>query len=96
MKTKLESPLAEWQNGIGYVAKHTPESGDNSYGADFWIIEHSTLTSLPHDTFYANGFQGQYVIVVPSHSLVVVRLGASHGPDDTWQLLKDLISAVQC
>lgn len=79
-----------------YVTKHTPESDDNSYGAGFWTMEHSALTSLPHDSFYANGFQGQYVIVVPSHSLVVVRLGASHGPDGTWQLLEDLISAVQC
>lgn len=79
-----------------YVTKHTPESGDNSYGAGFWTVEHSALSGLPSDTFYANGFQGQYVIVVPSHSLVVVRLGASHGLDGTWQLLKDLISAVKC
>ena len=77
-----------------YVTRHTPESGDNSYGAGFWTVEHSGLDNLPQDTFYANGFQGQYVIVVPSHSLVVVRLGASLGPDGIWQLLEDFISAM--
>jgi CubicO group peptidase (beta-lactamase class C family) len=79
---------------VEYVTKHSPESGVNSYGAGFWTVEHSNLDNLPQDTFYANGFQGQYVIVVPSHSLVVVRLGASLGPDGIWQLLEDLISAM--
>ena len=76
-----------------YVTRHTPESGANSYGAGFWTVEHSNLDYLPQDTFYANGFQGQYVIVIPSRSLVIVRLGASLGPDGIWQLLEDLISA---
>ena len=79
---------------VEYVTRHTPESGANSYGAGFWTVEHSDLENLPLDTFYANGFQGQYVIVVPSRSLVVVRLGASLGPDGIWQLLEDLMSAL--
>jgi hypothetical protein len=57
-------------------------------------MEHSELDGLPRDTFYANGFQGQYVIVVPSRSLVLVRPGASLGPDGIWQLLGDIISAM--
>lgn len=80
---------------VEYVTRHTPESGANSYGAGFWTVEHSGLDNIPQDTFYANGFQGQYVIVVPSHSLVVVRLGASLGPDGIWQLLEDFISAMR-
>jgi CubicO group peptidase (beta-lactamase class C family) len=77
-----------------YVTQYTPQSGANSYGAGFWTLEHSELAGLPRDTFYANGFQGQYVIVVPSRSLVLVRLGASLGPDGIWQLLGDIISAM--
>ncbi len=78
---------------VDYVTTHTPKSGNNSYGAGFWTVENSSLDSLPKDTFYANGFQGQYVIVIPSHSLVIVRLGASLGPDGIWQLVKDIVSA---
>jgi CubicO group peptidase (beta-lactamase class C family) len=79
---------------VDYVTRHTPESGANSYGAGFWTVEHSNLDDLPQDSFYANGFQGQYVIVIPSRSLVIVRLGASVGPDGIWQLVDDLVSAM--
>lgn len=78
-----------------YVIKHTQESGANSYGAGFWTVEHTNLDNLPQDTFYANGFQGQYTIVIPSCSLVIVRLGASLGPDGVWQMVEDLVSSMQ-
>lgn len=77
-----------------YVARHTPESGDNSYGAGFWTAEHRSESPLPTDAFYANGFQGQYLIVIPSRSLVVVRLGASHGPTGVADLVDSLVSAM--
>lgn len=77
-----------------YVTRNTPESGTNSYGAGFWTLEQKDIEGLPRDTFYANGFQGQWVIVIPSRSLVVVRLGASHGPTGTWPFVADLVSAM--
>jgi hypothetical protein len=78
-----------------YVTRHTPASGTNSYGAGFWTLGHSGLENLPQDAFYANGFQGQYVIVVPSYALVIVRLGASLGPTGIWQLLESLVSGMR-
>jgi CubicO group peptidase (beta-lactamase class C family) len=56
------------------------------YGAGWWIEpapgadvgpEFSRLTSASAgaDLFYAQGFQGQLIVVVPSRDLVVVRLG---------------------
>lgn len=80
---------------VEYVVRHTPESGNNSYGAGFWTVDHSNMDFLPKDTFYANGFQGQYAIVIPSRSLVIVRLGASVGPDGIWQLVDDISSAMR-
>ena len=83
---------ADWR---AYVTRHTPESGENRYGAGFWTAEQSKLPAIPKDVFYANGFQGQYVIMVPSRSLVLVRLGASHGSDGIWELLADMIAAIK-
>lgn len=77
-----------------YVTRHTPESGDNSYGAGFWTVEHRSESPLPRDAFFANGFQGQFVVVIPSRSLVVVRLGASHGPTGVRDLVEGLVSAM--
>ncbi|MCS0500382.1 serine hydrolase domain-containing protein [Protaetiibacter mangrovi] len=37
---------------------------------------------LPRDTFYASGHDGQKVIAVPSHGLVVVRMGFTPAYDD--------------
>jgi CubicO group peptidase (beta-lactamase class C family) len=60
------------------------EPGRSAYGAGFWLFggaEHGPEerpSSLPLDAFDANGFQGQYVHIIPSEGLVVVRLGATN------------------
>lgn len=78
-----------------YVTRHTPESGSNSYGAGFWTIEHSSIKGPPRDTFYGSGHLGQSLIVIPSRSLVVVRLGATGGPTGTTHLVEDLVSSMK-
>ena len=51
---------------------------------------------LPDDAFDANGFQGQYLTIVPSKKLVVVRLGAtSFRGHDHDRLPRQVIEALR-
>lgn len=52
---------------------------------------------MPPDSFMARGTQGQYIVIVPSARLVVVRLGMAHDRyediDGVARLLADAIAA---
>ncbi len=54
------------------------------YGAHWWLntTEHShykNLTLIPDDCFTAKGYEGQYIWVIPSKNLVIVRLALEKG-----------------
>jgi len=83
---------------IDYVVRHTGPAEGTGYGAGFWINRNNKgviNTRLPEDTFYASGFQGQYIYVVPSKDLVVVRLGASYGGTGINRLVEKIIEAMK-
>lgn len=45
--------------------------GDFGYGASFWLLNRSE--GVPTDTFAAFGNRGQFVVIVPSRNIVIVR-----------------------
>jgi len=51
----------------------TPGRGARGYGAGWWLWGEDPR--LPAGTYSANGARGQYVTIVPSRNLVVVRRG---------------------
>jgi CubicO group peptidase (beta-lactamase class C family) len=61
----------------------TPAPTAPHYGG-FWWINHESgaFPSLPPDTYYASGAFGQNVLVVPSHDLVIARMGWNVPDDD--------------
>lgn len=63
------------ENWLEYVS--TPSGpqpdGPQGYGATFWLMNRSE--GIPADTISANGNRGQYVIIVPSRNIVIVRRG---------------------
>lgn len=56
----------------------TPGSGEG-YGAHWWLNRGGPLPGLPPDEFQAEGFDGQWVMVIPSRNTVLVRLGQTPG-----------------
>jgi len=70
---------------VKYSTTPTPKAPLGMYGAHFWLNagemgnpEQRRFPRLPIDLYFANGFQGQFIIVIPSKSLVIVRLGMSN------------------
>lgn len=63
------------ENWLEYVsAPSGPQpTGEQGYGATFWLMNRSE--GVPADTISANGNRGQYVIIVPSRNIVIVRRG---------------------
>ena len=68
-------------------AAATPAVPGSRYGAHWWLRLKrpggAAPLPLPADVFHAGGHAGQYVTVVPSRALVIVRLGHSV-PGGAW------------
>lgn len=74
---------------VAYSAQPTPGAEYVGYGAGFWTNRGSGYgagyrirAGMPADAFMARGHQGQYVVIVPSQQLVIVRLGPAWTPRD--------------
>lgn len=80
----------EW---VDYL--RVPAKGSNdTYGGQIWL-KGPTTPALPDDAYAFQGFQDQRVYMIPSHRLVLVRLG--HNADkstDFNELIKRILQAV--
>ena len=75
---------------VSYTTTPAQKAPLGEYGAMFWLNAGSVSKpanrrwpSIPIDAYWANGFQGQRVIIIPSRKLVLVRLGNS-SYSDAW------------
>ncbi|WP_321809888.1 MULTISPECIES: serine hydrolase [unclassified Burkholderia] len=78
------------QGWVRYLTRATPLSTRQEFGAHLWVKvpepfndRDAHASPLPVDAFHAVGHEGQFVSVVPSRELVVVRLGLSR-PESAW------------
>jgi CubicO group peptidase (beta-lactamase class C family) len=81
---------------IEFVRRPAP-STDNlgrEYGGHWWLVP-DDRDDVPRDAFTTAGNRGQYVIVVPSHDLVIVRRGLDWGQQgfDCWDLTREVLKA---
>lgn len=63
---------------IDYSKRPASQSTEQIYGAHFWLNKGLAYPDVPEDMFSCNGFQGQYVFIIPSKDLVVVRMGLTN------------------
>jgi CubicO group peptidase (beta-lactamase class C family) len=83
----------EW---VEYMKAPAPAS-DGYYAATFWLKEsnpENELVDVPEDVFFADGFLGQRIYMIPSKNLVVVRLGYSMKNFSMNDFLRDIIATL--
>ncbi|MFW6200966.1 MAG: serine hydrolase domain-containing protein, partial [Gemmatimonadota bacterium] len=85
----------EWIEFVRTPAPATAERG-SFYGGQWWLVP-DDRTDVPADAYSTAGNRGQFVIVVPSHDLVIVRRGLDWGRQgfDRWDLTREVLKAVE-
>ena len=73
---------------VKYSTTPTPMAPKGEYGAQVWLNAGPlnnpggrVMPNVPSDQYSFDGFEGQQVSVIPSHKLVVVRMGITWDPD---------------
>lgn len=84
---------AGWMAAMTRPAGPQPASGPG-YGATLWLF--GPDQGLPAGSYAAQGNRGQFVMVVPSHRLVIVRRGEDPGGRfDIARFAADVLAAVE-
>ncbi len=84
----------KWIDFVRTPAPSTAAKG-NHYGGQWWLVP-DNRTDVPKDAFSTAGHRGQYVIVVPSHDVVIVRRGLDYGRQgfSNWDLTREVLKAI--
>lgn len=82
-----------WIDFVRTPAPSTAERG-NQYGGQWWLVP-DNVDYVPRDAYSTAGNRGQYVVVVPSHDLVIVRRGLDWGRQgfNRWELTREVLKA---
>ena len=85
---------------VDYTRTPAPADEAKRYGAHFWLeIPPEYAGSdprLPVSALHAAGQEGQFVTIVPSHDLVIVRLGRTRYPYawDQAAFVRDVLASL--
>ena len=83
----------EWVN---FTHSEAPNS-NGDYGAQFWLNNSGReLPDAPKDIYFADGYQGQRIYIIPSKKLVIVRMGLTKKKDfDYNKMVVEIIDALK-
>jgi CubicO group peptidase (beta-lactamase class C family) len=76
-----------------FVSTPAPAWPRPEYGGQFWINGLGQW-NLPRDAYFMSGAGGQHTFIVPSHDLVVVRMGHQRGSAVGSKLLNQSLAAI--
>jgi len=84
----------EWIEFVRTPAPATAERG-HFYGAQWWLVPDGR-DDVPKDAYTTAGNRGQFVIVVPSHDVVIVRRGLDFGRQgfNQWDLTREVLKSI--
>lgn len=87
------------KNWTNYI--RTPNtSSKGEYGGHWWLNQGGFMKKTPKSIFYADGYQGQRIFVVPNKEMVIVRFGISNLERENFyekfdQLIFDIIHTIK-
>ena len=76
---------------VDFVSSPAPAWGEPVYGGLFWLNSTGSLP-IPRSAYYMSGGGGQSTIVIPTHDMVVVRLGHFRGGGAGGRILNQALS----
>jgi len=84
----------DWVEFVRTPAPATADRG-NFYGGQFWLVP-DERDDVPKSAYSTAGNRGQYVVIVPSHDLVIVRRGLDYGEQgfNRWDLTREVLKAI--
>lgn len=80
---------------VDYTRK--PANGsEGNYGALFWLNLSDDQPDAPEDTYMCKGHDGQFIFIIPSKELIVIRTGFSKNGDfESNTMLKEILSCLE-
>ncbi|MFN2100313.1 serine hydrolase domain-containing protein [Altererythrobacter sp. MF3-039] len=85
-----------WVEYVSAPSGPQPDRGCIGYGASWWLF--NSCEGIPPDTIAAMGNRGQYVVVVPSRDVVIVRRGEDPAGGDGFDIIsftRDVLAALE-
>ncbi|MFV0290493.1 MAG: serine hydrolase domain-containing protein [Mangrovibacterium sp.] len=80
-----------WVNYTKMVA----EGSKGKYGASFWLNADGSMPDTPTDALMCKGHDGQFIVILPTQELVIVRVGYSpNGTFDLNQMIKQVLNTI--
>ncbi len=83
---------------IEFVRTPAPAAArrSNDYGGQFWLVP-DDRDDVPRSAYSTAGNRGQYVVIVPSHDVVIVRRGLDYGKQgfNRWDLAREVLKAIK-
>ncbi|MFV0522507.1 MAG: serine hydrolase domain-containing protein [Mangrovibacterium sp.] len=80
----------DWVN----YAKEEAKGSEGQYGSSFWLNKNKAMPDVPADALMCKGHDGQFIIILPSQDLVLVRTG--YTPQNKFNLNLMIKQALVC